>query len=147
MNRFEYASLVLQILTLFLASYFAYTQNVINDRQARITDYVSITAVPDNGGIRLLNTGATNVYINAITVDGERTEYKPARQIAARAIDAASYFVPITLETANKDAFSVRVEIEDEFGTHWISTQGGAKGDDDPATGRFSIWTERTTKQ
>ena len=65
----------------------------------------------------------------------------------ARAIDAASYFVPITLETANKDSFIIRVELEDEFGTRWISTQGGAKGDDDPATGRFSVWTERTTKQ
>ena len=147
MSRFEYASLILQVLTLLFASYFAFTQNVINDRQARINDYVSITSVPENGGVRLLNTGATNVYINAITVDGERTAYTPARQIAARAVDAASYFVPISLATANKDSFSIRVELEDEFGTHWTSTQGGSKGDDDPNTGRFLIWTERTVKQ
>lgn len=147
MSRFEYISLVLQIVTLLCASYFAFTQNIINERQARIADYVSVTAVPENGGIRLLNTGATNVYIDAITVDGKRDEYKSPRQIAARAVESASYFVPISLETANKDSFTVRVELEDEFGTRWISVQGGSKGDDDPAAGRFLIWTERTTKQ
>jgi hypothetical protein len=147
MSRFERITLVLQIATLFFACYFAYTQNVINERQAKINDYVSLTSVPDNGGIRLLNTGATNVYINTIVADGVKTEYRPARQIAARAIESASYFIPISLETANKDSFQIEVELTDEFGTHWISTQGGEKADEDPNAGRFSIWTERTTQK
>lgn len=147
MSRFEYISLGLQIVTMLFASYFAYTQNIINERQARITDYVSVTAVPDNGGIRLLNTGATNIYLNAITVDGTRYDYSSPRQIAAHAVEATSYFIPITLETANKDSFTVHVELEDEFGTRWTSDQVGAKGDDDPHAGRFTIWTERTIKQ
>jgi hypothetical protein len=146
MSRFERISLALQVLTLFFACYFAYTQNIINERQAKINDYVSITSVPDNGGIRLLNTGATNVYIDAITVDGTRIDYNPARQIAARAVDSSSYFLPISLETANKKSFSISVELTDEFGTRWVSKQGGEAADEDPNTGRFSIWTERTMK-
>lgn len=147
MSRFERLSLALQILTLGFACYFAYTQNVINERQAKLNDYVSLTAVPDDAGIRLLNTGATNVYLNAITIDDVKIEYRPARQIAARAVESTGYFIPITLETANKDSFTIQVELTDEFGSRWISTQGGTKADQDPNQGRFSIWTERTIAQ
>jgi hypothetical protein len=69
MSRFEWISLSLQIVTLIAASYFAYAQNAVNEHIARLEDYVSVSAVPENGGIRFLNTGGSNVYIDEIDVN------------------------------------------------------------------------------
>lgn len=146
MNRFEYTSIGLQLLTLCFASYFAFVQNQINNRQAAINDYVSVSIVPDQGGVRFLNTGATNVYIDKVTVDGEETLYNEPRQIAAKAGEASTYFAPIKFETANKKDFSVILQLTDEFGTRWISRHAGSAADEDPKTGLFNVWTYRTSR-
>ncbi len=144
MTRFEWVSFALQVLTLMAASYFAGVQNTVNDRLARLEDYVSVSAVPEGSGIRFLNTGGSNVYINAISVDGHEEVYTPPRQIAAKSEGASSYFVPISFETANKKEFDIILELIDEFGTPWISRHGGAAADEDPATGLFHVWTYKT---
>lgn len=145
-SRFEWASLCLQILTLGFASYFAFVQNQINLRQASITDYVSVSIVPDQNGVRFLNTGATNVYLDRVTIDGEETVYPEPRQIAAKAGEASTYFAPIGFETANKKEFSIKLELTDEFGSRWISRHAGAAADEDPSTGLFNVWTYRTSR-
>lgn len=147
MNRFEWASLSLQILTLACASYFAFSQNLINIRQTSLEDYVSVSAVPDGGGVKFLNTGGSNVYIHSLEVDGVQTNYERPRQIAAHTDDASSYYIPVPFETANKKDFLIRLEITDEFGMRWISEHGGGATDEDPATGYFGVWTYRTEKQ
>lgn len=146
MNRFEWTSLGLQFITLCLASYFAFVQNEINNRQAAINDYVSVSIVPDQGGVRFLNTGATNVYLDRITVDGEETVYSQPRQIAAKAGEASTYFSPIKFETANKKEFTIMLELTDEFGTRWVSRHAGSAADEDPKTGLFNVWTYRTSR-
>lgn len=146
MNRFEWVSLSLQFVTLICASYFAFTQNTINERQSRLEDYVSVSIVPEGGGVKFLNTGASNVYIRSIEIDGVKTNYEKPRQIASRTEDASSYYMPITLEAANKKEFPIRLDLEDEFGTHWISEHAGGASDEDPATGYFGVWTYRTVK-
>lgn len=146
MSRFEWVSLTLQVVTLFAASYFAFTQGVVNERLARLEDYVSVSAVPDGTGVKFINTGGSNVYIHAINVDGQETNYDIPRQIAAKADDASSYFVPISFETANKKEFSVTLKLSDEFGTPWISQHGGGAADEDPKTGFFNVWTYQTKK-
>ncbi len=145
MSRFEYTTIVLQLLTLGFASYFAFVQNEINNRQARINDYVSVSAVPDNGGVRFLNTGATNVYLDRISIDGVETVYDQPRQIAAKAGDASTYFAPISFDLANKKDFQIELELTDEFGALWISKHGGSAADEDPKTGLFNVWTYRTS--
>ncbi len=144
MSRFEFSTIALQLLTLAFASYFAFVQNQINNRQSQINDYVSVSAIPDQGGVRFLNTGATNLYINRVVVDGKETVYDKPRQIAAKTGDASSYFSPISFETANKKEFSLVLDLTDEFGTHWISEHAGAAADEDPKTGLFNVWTYRT---
>lgn len=146
MSRFEWITLALQIFTLGFASYFAFIQNTVNERLARLEDYVSVTAVPDGGGVKFINTGGSNVYIRAIDVDGVRTSYEQPRQIAARAGETSSYFVPIALETANKERFSIRLELADEFDTAWISEHGGGAADQNPNEGAFTVWTYQTKK-
>jgi hypothetical protein len=146
MSRFEWTTIGLQLLTLGFASYFAFVQNQINNRQAAITDYVSVSVIPDNGGVRFLNTGATNVYLDSITIDGEEIIYDQARQIAAKAGEASTYFAPIKFETANKTDFSIVLELTDEFGTRWTSRHAGAAADEDPQTGLFNVWTYRTSR-
>lgn len=144
MTRFEWTTIVLQLITLGFASYFAYIQNEINVRQAEINDYVSVSAIPDQGGIRFLNTGATNVYIEEVDVDASSTKYEPPRQIAAKAGDASSYFLPIDLTTANEPSFTITLKLKDEFGQEWVSEHGGGAADTDTTQGRFSVWTYRT---
>lgn len=146
MSRFEWVSLVLQVVTLFAASYFAFTQGVVNERLARLEDYVSISIVPEGTGVRFINTGGSNVYIRSINVDGQETNYDHPRQIAAKADGASSYFMPIGFETANKKDFSITLNLTDEFGTPWVSEHGGGAADEDPKTGYFNIWTYKTTK-
>lgn len=146
MSRFEWVTVALQIFTLGFASYFAFIQNAVNERLARLEDYVSVTAVPDGAGVRLINTGGSNVYINEIEVDGTSTRYDQPRQIAAKAGDASSYFLPITLETANKESFSIRLTLTDEFGSRWISEHGGGAADQSPTEGAFTVWTYKTKK-
>lgn len=146
MNRFEWTSLGLQLLTLCFASYFAFVQNEINNRQAAINDYVSVSIIPDQGGVRFLNTGATNVYLNRITVDGEETVYTQPRQIAAKAGEASTYFAPISFELANKKDFALELDLTDEFGARWISRHAGSAADEDPTTGMFNVWTYRTSR-
>lgn len=146
MPRSEWISLSLQILTLIAASYFAFVQNTVNERLARLEDYVSVSAVPEGNGIKFLNTGGSNVYIHAMLIDEQEIRYDKPRQIAAKAEDASSYFVPIDLATANKESFSVRLELTDEFGDAWISEHGGGAADQDPETGRFNAWTYRTQR-
>ncbi|HVM90504.1 MAG TPA: hypothetical protein VMU11_01225 [Verrucomicrobiae bacterium] len=146
MSRFEWTSLALQILTLVAASYFAYTQNVVNDRLARLEDYVSVSAIPDAGGIRFINTGGSNVYIDEVDVDASSTRYDKPRQIAAKADGNSSYFLPVSLELANRKTFDITLKLTDEFGGHWISQHGGGAADDDPKTGAFNVWTYQTKK-
>lgn len=146
MSRFEWTSLVLQVITLVAASYFAFTQGIVNDRLARLEDYVSVSAVPEGAGVRFINTGGSNVYIHRLSIDGEETAYDHPRQIAAKADGASSYFVPIRFETANKKDFSITLHLTDEFGMPWISEHGGGAADEDPKTGLFNIWTYKTTK-
>lgn len=146
MSRFDQISFALQAITLVAASYFAFVQNEVNERLARLEDYVSVSAVPADGGIRLINTGGANVYMHELVVDGNTTRYDRPRQIAAHAEDYSSFFVPISLETANKDEFSILIRISDEFGDQWLSEHGGGAADEDPETGRFNIWTYRTVK-
>ena len=146
MSRFEWTSLVLQIVTLIAASYFAFSQGVVNDRLARLEDYVSVSAVPEGAGVKFINTGGSNVYINDISIDGQKTTYDKPRQIAAKAGDSSTYFMPISFETANKKDFAITLDLTDEFGSHWISQHGGGATDDDPKTGTFSTWTYQTKK-
>lgn len=146
MSRFEWTTIGLQLLTLGFASYFAFVQNQINNRQAAINDYVSVSITPDNGGVRFLNTGATNVYLDRITIDGEEVIYDQPRQIAAKAGDASTYFAPIKFDTANKEEFSIVLELTDEFGARWVSRHAGAAADQDPKTGLFNVWTHRTLR-
>jgi hypothetical protein len=146
MSRFEWITLALQVFTLGFASYFAFIQNTVNERLARLEDYVSVTAVPDASGVKFINTGGSNVYIHEIEVDGAITSYEKPRQIAAKAGDVSSYFLPITLETANKDSFFIRLKLTDEFGEHWVSEHGGGAADQNPSEGAFTVWTYRTIK-
>jgi len=147
MSRFDKISFVLQVITLIAASYFAFAQNEVNERLARLEDYVSVSAVPEDGGIRLINTGGSNVYVHELNIDGDVTRYERPRQIAARSDDYSSYFVPISLETANKSEFSITARLTDEFGDAWISEHGGGAADDDPETGSFNIWTYQTIRK
>ncbi len=145
MSRFEWVSLSLQIVTLAAASYFAFVQNDVNNRLARLEDYVSVSAVPEGAGVKFINTGGSNVYIHAIKIDGQETNYDHPRQIAAKAGDASSYFVPVSFETANKESFEITLKLTDEFGDPWISEHGGSAADADPKTGFFNVWTYKTT--
>ena len=147
MSRFEWISFTLQAITLVAASYFAFVQNEVNERLARLEDYVSVTALPEDGGVRLINTGGSNVYIHEMTLDGESTRYDRPRQIAAHAEDYSSYFVPVSLETANKETFSISLALTDEFGNEWTSEHGGGAADNDPEVGTFNIWTYQTVKK
>jgi hypothetical protein len=144
MSRFEWVSLSLQIVTLIAASYFAFAQGAVNERLARLEDYVSVSAVPEGAGVKFINTGGSNVYIHTINIDGQETRYDPPRQIAAKAGDASSYFAPISFETSNKKEFSISLKLTDEFGTLWISDHGAGAADEDPKTGLFNVWTYKT---
>ncbi len=146
MSRFEWVSLSLQIVTLVAASYFAFAQGVVNDRLARLEDYVSVSAVPEGAGVKFINTGGSNVYIHSINIDGQETRYSPPRQIAAKTGDS-SYFMPIGFETANKKEFSITLRLTDEFGTPWISEHGGGAADEDSKTAFFNVWTYKTQAQ
>ncbi len=146
MSRFEWATIALQLLTLCFASYFAFVQNQINNRLSAINDYVSVSIVPDNGGVRFLNTGATNVYLDRVMIDGEEAVYDEPRQIAAKAGEASTYFAPIKFETPNKKDFAITLELTDEFGMRWVSRHAGAAADEDPKTGLFNVWTYRTSR-
>ena len=146
MSRFEWISLSLQVVTLIAASYFAFAQNAVNEHIARLEDYVSVSAVPENGGIRFLNTGGSNVYIDEIDVNTSSTVYDRPRQIAAKADGNSSYFWPVSFELANQKSFTITLKLTDEFGHHWISEHGGGATDDDPKTGSFSVWTYQTKK-
>lgn len=139
MSTFSNVVLALSTLFMMLAtvalSVFTYFQWRVNSRMQQVSDVVAISVVPNNdGNIRLLNVGNSNVYIHRIEFtavsQGSRMQerlhiYPRSRMIPANAGDSSYYWIGSPMGLRDGEEFLLKIYLTDEFENKWIAEGGG----------------------
>lgn len=140
----------IEIATALGALIFGIWQIIINRRLKSLQDYVSVSAVPgDNGVIKLLNTGKTNLYLWGFDMASKETRFKKPRLITAGTNDSSYFWInPPTPGTLVVGAeFEFTLYLEDDFGKKWVSENGGVVKDiDEQKIYKIIIWSHKTFK-
>lgn len=112
------------------ATAFSFWQIVINRRLKSLQDYVSVAAVPDpeNGKVKLLNTGKVNLYLWGFDMQENKQRFDKPRLMTAGTGDISYYWIdpPSNLhQTSIPNEFEFKLYLEDDFGKKWVSEHGG----------------------
>ncbi len=156
--QIQISGLILQGLIGLLASLFAALQFSINRRLIRLQDYVAVSIVPGNepvqevrdgkmvltgirGYMKLLNTGASNVYLHRIAMPGRKESFSVPRMIPAHALEASYYWLPPPASDAVQEGneFLIKLFLTDEGGKKYLSIHGGVLNNS-----RFAFWSLKT---
>jgi len=148
MNKYEIYSLIIQSVTVLVASIFAIWQIFINRRLKRLNDFVAVAILPNSegGNIKLLNTGKINLYIHGFEINGITKLFDKGRLLSAASLDSAYYWLPIE-NIPRSGIFPIKVWLTDEYEKKFI-TQGqgeSIKLDNDKIEVR--VWTFKTYKE
>ena len=153
MSQYEFLTLFFNIVVAVSAVVIGVFQILINLRLKKLQDYVAIAAVPGQGAIKLLNTGAINLYLYGFKILDNDQKFERPRLLPAGAGETAYYWIPPPVALKVGEKFKLTIYLKDEFGKKWISEHGGERlnlqvesGDKERNVLAFKIWSYRTYK-
>ncbi len=146
MNQYEIISLIVQGIIALGAIVFGAWQILINRRLIKIQDYIVVAILPDNGVIKLLNTGKINLYIHAFEVGGNTKKLDKGRLISSASLGSAYYWIPTDFVPRESKNFDIKIYLTDEFGSKYLTEGGGKSERVDEQKSKIIVWTYKTIK-
>lgn len=125
---------------------FGIFQLLINNRLAKVQDYIALSIIPSDNSIKLINTGKNNLYIHAFEIDGKIKKLDRGRLISSASLDSAYYWIPVDFVPRESNNFGIKIYLSDESGAKYLTEGGGESTKLSDKESRVIVWTYKTTK-